>query len=277
VADQVKAGGGQVLTSWSVEQILTEGDRVTGVQAVNVKTGEKHLFEGDYFFSTMPMKELIRALDAEVPAEVKAISEGLVYRDFITVGLLLDKLKITEEDGSPVQDNWIYVQEPDVLVGRLQIFNNWSPYLVADPKKVWVGLEYFCYDTDDLWKLTDEKMIELAKHELEKIGIIDAKDVNDAVVIRVPKTYPAYFGSYDKFDTLREHIDIYSNLFLVGRNGMHKYNNQDHSMLTAMISVDNIISGRVDKQNIWEVNTEDDYHETKQEPVKEEQVLQPAQ
>ena len=274
VAEQVKAGGGQVLTSWSVDRILTEGNRVSGVEATNAKTGEKQVFKGDYYFSTMPMKELIRALDVEIPAEVKAVSEGLVYRDFITVGLLLNKLKIKEEDGSPVQDNWIYVQEPDVLVGRLQIFNNWSPFLVADPGKVWVGLEYFCYDTDDLWKLTDEKMIELAKMELEKIGIIDQKDAIDAVVIRVPKTYPAYFGSYDRFDVLREHIDIYSNLYLVGRNGMHKYNNQDHSMLTAMISVDNIIAGRTDKQNIWEVNTEDDYHETKEEPSREATVLQ---
>jgi protoporphyrinogen oxidase len=222
------------------------------------------------------MKELIRSLDVEVPPAVKAVSEGLVYRDFITVGLLLNKLKIKEDDGSPVQDNWIYVQEPDVLVGRLQIFNNWSPYLVADPSKVWVGLEYFCYDTDDLWKLSDEKMIELAKMELEKIGIIDQKDAIDAVVIRVPKTYPAYFGSYDKFDVLREHIDIYSNLYLVGRNGMHKYNNQDHSMLTAMISVDNIIAGRVDKQNIWDVNTEEHYHETKEDPAREEEVLETA-
>ena len=270
VAEQVKEGGGQVLTSWSVDKILTEGDRVTGVEASNSKTGEQRIFKGDYFFSTMPMKELIRSLDVQVPAAVKAVSEGLVYRDFITVGLLLNKLKIKEDDGSPVQDNWIYVQEPDVLVGRLQIFNNWSPYLVADPSKVWVGLEYFCYDTDDLWKLTDEKMIELAKMELEKIGIIDQKDAIDAVVIRVPKTYPAYFGSYDQFDLLREHIDIYSNLYLVGRNGMHKYNNQDHSMLTAMMSVDNIIAGRVDKRNIWDVNTEDDYHESKEEPAKEE-------
>ena len=202
------------------------------------------MFEGDYFFSTMPMKELIRALDVEAPAEVQAVSDGLVYRDFITVGLLLNKLKIKEADGSPVQDNWIYIQEPDVLVGRLQIFNNWSPYLVADPTKVWVGLEYFCYDTDDLWKLTDEKMIELAKQSWRRSESSMQPMSIDATVIRVPKTYPAYFGTYDNFDVLRDHIDIYSNLFLVGRNGMHKYNNQDHSMLTAMISVDNIIEGR---------------------------------
>ena len=268
VAEKVKARGGQILTSWRVIRIVTQGDRVTGVEAKNRTTGETKLFEGDYFFSTMPIRELINALDVKVPAEIQAISDGLVYRDFITVGLLLNKLKITEADGSPIQDNWIYVQEPDVQVGRLQIFNNWSPYLVADPTKVWVGLEYFCYDTDPIWKLTDEKMIELAKHELEKIGIIDSSDVIDATVIRVPKTYPAYFGTYDQFDRIIEHFDQYKNMFLVGRNGMHKYNNQDHSMLTAMMSVDNIIEGRENKQNIWDVNTEVDYHETKKDEVK---------
>ncbi len=273
VAEKIKARGGQILTSWYVNRILTQGDRVTGVEAVNGKTGETRTFEGDYFFSTMPIRELINALDVKVPAKIQAISDGLVYRDFITVGLLLNKLKIKEADGSPIQDNWIYIQEPDVQVGRLQIFNNWSPYLVADPSKVWVGLEYFCYDTDEIWKLTDEKMIELAKYELEKIGIIDAFDVIDATVIRVPKTYPAYFGTYDQFDRIQQHVDVYRNLYLVGRNGMHKYNNQDHSMLTAMISVDNIIEGREDKHNIWDVNTEVDYHETKKDEVKTEEPV----
>jgi len=265
VAEKIKARGGQILTSWKVFRLITEGDRVTGVEASNWKTGETRVFEGDYFYSTMPIKELVHALDGKVPESVRRISDGLVYRDFITVGLLLNKLKITEADGGPIQDNWIYIQEPDVQVGRLQIFNNWSPYLVADPSKVWIGLEYFCYDQDEIWKLSDEKMIELAKSELEKIGIIDASDVIDATVIRVPKTYPAYFGTYDQFDKIQEHMDTYKNLYLVGRNGMHKYNNQDHSMLTAMISVDNIIEGREDKQNIWEVNTEEDYHEAKKE------------
>lgn len=273
VAGKIKARGGQILTGWYVNRILTQGDRVTGVEAQDRATGEKRTFEGDYFFSTMPIRELINALDVKVSPEIQKISDGLVYRDFITVGLLLNKLKIQEPDGSLVQDNWIYIQEPDVQVGRLQIFNNWSPYLVADPSKVWVGLEYFCYDTDPIWHLTDEKMIELAKHELEKIGIIDSGDVTDATVIRVPKTYPAYFGTYDQFDRIQEHVDIYRNLFLVGRNGMHKYNNQDHSMLTAMMSVDNIIEGREDKKNIWDVNTEVDYHESKKEEPKVEEAV----
>lgn len=268
VACQITANGGEVLTSWDVSRILTHGYRVTGVEAVNSTTGERRVFEGEYFFSTMPIQELIKALDAPISKEIHDISDGLVYRDFITVGLLVNELKIKEPDGRPIQDNWIYIQEPDVKVGRLQIFNNWSPYMIADPSKVWVGLEYFCYESDALWKLADEKMIKLAKQELHKLGIINASDVIDATVIRVPKAYPAYFGTYDQFDRLREYIDKYTNLYLVGRNGMHKYNNQDHSMLTAMVSVDNILDGRIDKQNIWDVNTEDGYHETKRTECK---------
>ena len=172
---------------------------------------------------------------------MRAIAEGLVYRDFITVGLLVDGLKISDPSGGLVKDNWIYIQEPDVKVGRLQIFNNWSPYLVADPTKVWIGLEYFCNEGDDLWSLSDDELKELGRVEMERIDIIDTGKVEDSVVIRVPKTYPAYFGTYDRFDTLREWLDRFENLFLIGRNGMHRYNNQDHSMLTAILAVDNIV------------------------------------
>jgi len=264
VAKRVIAGGGQILTGHDVTRLRTRGDRVVGVDAVDSKSGETVCFEGDYFFSTMPILELVRGLDASVPRDVRDVSEGLLYRDFITVGLLLSELKIHDEHGGGlIQDNWIYVQEPDVLVGRLQIFNNWSPFLVSDPERVWVGLEYFCYETDELWKKSDEEMVRLATGELEKIGIIDGSKVLDATVLRMPKTYPAYFGTYDRFPRLREYLDGFTNLFLVGRNGMHKYNNQDHSMLTAMTAVDNILAGRVDKENIWSINTEQEYQEEK--------------
>jgi protoporphyrinogen oxidase len=170
---------------------------------------------------------------------------------------------VHEKDGSPLKDNWIYIQEPDVQVGRLQIFNNWSPAMVADPSNIWVGLEYFCYQTDPIWNLSDEAMIALATEEIARIGILNADQVLDAHVVRVPKTYPAYFGTYDRFDTIRSHTDTIENLFLVGRNGMHKYNNQDHSMLTAMTAVDNIAKGITDKSNLWTINTEMEYHEEK--------------
>jgi protoporphyrinogen oxidase len=198
-----------------------------------------------------------------VPTEVTEVSEGLMYRDFITVGLLASRLAVQEKDGATLKDNWIYIQEPDVVVGRLQIFNNWSPWLVASPDKVWIGLEYFCNETDDLWKLSDEEMSRFAIAEIAKIGIVNAGDVEDSHVVRVPKTYPAYFGTYDRFDVIRNCLDRFENLFLVGRNGMHKYNNQDHSMLTAMTAVENIIGGVLTKDNIWAINTEMEYHEEK--------------
>jgi protoporphyrinogen oxidase len=266
VADQIREKGGEIHMGWRVDRIhcAAEGGvkRVVSLDAVNEK-GERRTFAGDYFFSTMPMRELIGAMDAPVPANVREVSEGLQYRDFITVGLLADRLKVKEPDGGLLKDTWIYVQEPDVLLGRLQIFNNWSPYLVSDPTKVWIGLEYFCYDTDDLWKMPDEELKKFAIAEVAKIGILNAEDVSDAHVVRVPKTYPAYFGTYDRFDELREFTDEFENLFLVGRNGMHKYNNQDHSMLTAMTAVDGIVAGHVDKAALWGINTEQEYHEEK--------------
>jgi protoporphyrinogen oxidase len=263
VAAAVRSKGGRVLTGWRVEGIETAGERVVAVQARNLATGSVERFAADWFFSTMPIRELVRALDAPPPADVAAIAEGLLYRDFVTVGLLLDRLLLTEPDGSLVRDNWIYIQEPDVLVGRLQIFNNWSPWMVADPSKVWVGLEYFCDEGDELWSRSDDELIELAKTELARIRIADPAAVRDGTVLRMPKTYPAYFGTYDRFDELRGWLDRFENLFLVGRNGMHRYNNQDHSILAAMTAVDNIVAGRADKSNLWEVNTEEEYHEEK--------------
>jgi protoporphyrinogen oxidase len=265
-ADMVRGAGGEIHFDVQVDKIHVDGDRVVSVEGIN-EAGERKVFSGDYFFSTMPVRDLLRAISAtapeSVPAEVTEVSEGLMYRDFITVGLLASRLAVTEKDGSLLKDNWIYIQEPDVVVGRLQIFNNWSPWLVAAEDKVWIGLEYFCNDTDPLWKLSDDEMAKFAIAEIAKIGILKAEDVEDAHVVRVPKTYPAYFGSYDRFDVIRSYLDRFENLFLVGRNGMHKYNNQDHSMLTAMTAVENIVNGVTSKENIWAINTEMEYHEEK--------------
>ena len=263
VAEKVVAAGGELHLRCKVDAVECIGQRVTAVVAIN-DAGEKQRFTGDYFLSTMPMRDLVRALESEVPAHVREVSEGLEYRDFITVGILANKLSVTEHGGSLIQDTWIYIQEPDVLLGRLQIFNNWSPYMVADPEKVWIGLEYFCYDTDPLWAMPDEELKSFAAAELEKIGILQTADVIDGHVVRVPKTYPAYFGTYDRFDELRAFTDSFENLFLIGRNGMHKYNNQDHSMLTAMAVVDGLAAeGSVDKAALWSINTEQEYHEEK--------------
>ncbi|HZD77037.1 MAG TPA: NAD(P)/FAD-dependent oxidoreductase [Acidobacteriaceae bacterium] len=268
VAELVRQQGGEVLTGWRVDHIITDKtgtdgvNRIVAVEAQN-KNGERRCFAADYCFSTMPVTELVRSLDQPPPENVQQVVDGLMYRDFITVGLLVDRLLVAEPDGSPLKDTWIYVQEPDVLLGRLQIFNNWSPHMVADPSKVWIGLEYFCYQTDDLWRMPDEELIRFAVQEIEKIGLAHSNDVRDGHVVRVPKTYPAYFGTYDRFDEIRHWVDRFENLFLVGRNGMHKYNNQDHSMLTAMTAVDNILAGITDKSALWEINTEQDYHEEK--------------
>jgi len=265
-AGLVRAAGGEIHFGVQIDRIHVVGNTIASVEGVN-EAGERATYAGDYFFSTMPVRDLVRAISAtapgQVPADVTQVSEGLMYRDFITVGLLASKLAVKEKDGSLLKDNWIYIQEPDVVVGRLQIFNNWSPWLVGDPGKVWIGLEYFCNDTDDLWKLSDEAMSRFAIAEIAKIGILKAKDVEDSHVVRVPKTYPAYFGTYDRFDVIRNYLDGFENLFLVGRNGMHKYNNQDHSMLTAMTAVENIVNGVTTKQNIWAINTEMEYHEEK--------------
>lgn len=275
VAKRVRAEGGEILTGWTVCGIHTAGDRLTGITARS-DSGEQRFFSAQYVFSTMPVKELVQAFDVPPSSEVQEVSNGLLYRDFITVGLLLNRLNIGERGEQLLKDNWIYIQEPDVLVGRMQIFNNWSPYLVSDPDKVWIGLEYFCYDTDELWRKPDEEMIALAVQEAEKMGIVTRADVLDGTVLRMEKTYPAYFGTYDRFPVIREFVDRYENLFLIGRNGMHKYNNQDHSMLTAMTAVDNIVEGRLDKANIWAVNTEMEYHEAKDELPDEAEPEQAA-
>ncbi|HWD00191.1 MAG TPA: NAD(P)/FAD-dependent oxidoreductase [Candidatus Sulfopaludibacter sp.] len=263
-ARRIREMGGEIRTGYRVERIETDGWQVKGVQAVNLSTGLRETLTGDYFFSTAPIQEIMRSFDAAPPANVLEVSDGLVYRDFITVGLLVDGLRIHDEHPQGkrlIRDNWIYIQEPDVQLGRLQVFNNWSPFLVADESKVWLGLEYFCNQTDEIWKLPDERMKALAIDELSRIGIIETGAVLDGTVLHMEKTYPAYFGTFDRFAEIRQHVDRYTNLFLIGRNGMHRYNNQDHSMLTAMMAVDNIIAGNTAKDGLWEVNTEMEYHE----------------
>ncbi|MDJ0764499.1 MAG: NAD(P)/FAD-dependent oxidoreductase [Myxococcota bacterium] len=265
VASRIEAQGGQILMNRTVREINLKDNRVLSVSTID-PNGQKKEFSGDYFFSTMPVIDLINGMIPSAPRAVKQVANGLMYRDFITVGLLLNRLKLKNpmsHTNDLVKDNWIYIQEPEVKLGRLQIFNNWSPYMVADPQKVWMGLEYFCSEGDELWSMNDADFAAFAIKELAQIDIIEEKDALDSVVIRVPKTYPGYFGRYTEFDTIRSFTDNIENLFLIGRNGMHRYNNQDHSMLSAMTAVDNISLGIKDKSNIWEVNTEQEFHEEK--------------
>ena len=229
--------------------------------------GENIKQKYDYIISTMPIKELIKSSkslekDSIFPSEVLQIAESLPYRDFITIGLLIKN--ISGPQCELLDDTWIYVQEPNVKVGRIQIFNNWSPYLVADKKNYWIGLEYFCNENDDLWNKNDAELVKLAKKEILDLKLTTSDSFIDSTVIREPKTYPAYFDSYEKIDTLINCINKIKNLFLIGRNGMHKYNNQDHSMLSGFRAAELIANNRVNersKEELWQINVEQEYHE----------------
>jgi protoporphyrinogen oxidase len=213
-------------------------------------------YEAESVISTMPVRDLVLGMEPPAPAAVREIAEGLEYRDFITVGLLYRGLT-----QGTMPDNWVYIQEPGVKVGRLQIFNNWSPYMVKDPATTWVGLEYFCSEGDALWTMPDAELQRLGVEEMQRLRLADPSAHLDGVVIRMPKAYPGYYGTYARFEELRAHLDALPNLFLVGRNGMHRYNNQDHSMLSARKAVDAILAGSADKSAIWAVNIDDEYHE----------------
>lgn len=264
-AQQFERAGGRLLRGLKVTEIARDERRVTGLSAVD-EAGNKVEMKAQHLISTMPVRELVQAMrPAPLPTALE-IASGLQYRDFITVGLLYKRMRKTagsvDARTHRVADNWIYIQEPGVKVGRLQIFNNWSPYMVADPDTVWVGLEFFARDDDELWAMSDEALKALAVREMQQLKLADADDVLDATIIRMPKAYPGYFGSaYERFDTLREYLDGIPNLYLVGRNGMHRYNNQDHSMLSARLAAQAILANKPDPAAIWAVNIDDDYHE----------------
>lgn len=268
LADEIISRGGTIELNTKAVGINAEKGSVVSVVAE--QNGEQKEYKGEYFISSMPIKDLVSGINGEaVPENVKYIAENLPYRDFITVGVLVDKLKIKNQTQKKtvsdiVPDCWIYIQERDVKMGRLQIFNNWSPYMVKDLEgSVFIGLEYFCNENDDMWNMSDEDFIDFAVKELDYIGIIDKSDVKDTVRIKVKKAYPAYFGVYKDFGSVREYLDKFENLFCIGRNGQHRYNNMDHSMLTAIKAVELIKEGKTDKTSVWEVNTEKSYHEKK--------------
>ncbi len=267
VADKVKEMGGEIMMGCSVKNIVKENNTVTAVSYM--QNGKMRVAECDRLISTMPVRDLVAGMNG-VPEDVCRIAAGLPYRDFVTVGLLTEKLNIKNKTkiktfNSLVPDNWIYVQDVGVKLGRIQIFNNWSPYMVEDVEnKVWLGLEYFCNEGDEFWNMTDEECIEFAIDELVTMGVIkNKKAVCDSHREKVKKAYPAYFDTYDEFDKVTQYLNTIENLYCIGRNGQHRYNNMDHSMATAFEAVDNIVSGRRDKDNIWSVNTEKEYHEEK--------------
>lgn len=263
VADKIVKAGGEIHFGHTVVGLESAGGRVVQV-VTQTQDGRRHQWPADKVFSSMPVRDLVAALGGTVPQECRDLAAQLQYRDFFTVGLLLDRIALTEEDGSPLKDNWIYVHDDRVEVGRLQFFHNWSPWMVREPGTCWVGLEYFCNDTDDIWHRSEQDLVELAKRELGILGIAKPEDVRAGCRIHAPKAYPVYIGpGYDRFDEIRAALDQIDNLYLIGRNGMHRYNNMDHSMLASMAAVKVAVSGSSDKSAIWQVNVEDEYHEEK--------------
>lgn len=260
VRDRVLEKGGELKMGYSVTGLKHSGSNVTSVIARDAE-GNEHEFPCDYVFSTMPVSELVDGLMPAAPKDVQHIAHNLPFRDFVTVGVLVDKFKIGTEGRVP--DTWIYIHEPSVLICRIQFFNNWSPFLVTDPKKQWFGLEYIISTKDPLWNMSDDEVKKFSREELKKLELIDDSAIEDMTVARMEKTYPAYFGTYEEMPKVRDFLDTIQNLYPIGRNGMHRYNNQDHSMLCAMVAVDNIVDGKGDKKDLWLVNAEQEYHEEK--------------
>lgn len=267
-AKKIEKMGGTIVMNAGVREIYSENGAISAVSYVN-ENGEKTRVEGDIFISSMPVKDLVNGMTFEVPENIRYIANGLPYRDFVTVGILVNKLNLVNKTkiktlNNIVPDCWIYIQEKDVKLGRIQIFNNWSPYMVKDPENtVWVGLEYFCAEGDDFWNMSDEERIVFVENELCKMGIIEKDSILDFHCEKVKKAYPAYFDTYDRLGEITEYLDSFKNLYCVGRNGQHRYNNMDHSMVTSFEAVNCIVKGIEDKDAIWKVNTEEEYHESK--------------
>lgn len=269
-AEEIEKMGGKVLKHCKV--VALEKDANNHITSLTYeKDGEQIKVEADVFISSMPIKDLVAGMN-DVPADPARIAEGLPYRDYKTLGILVPRLNLVNKTkiktiGNIVPDNWVYVHDRTVKLGRFQIYNNWSPYMIKDLENtVWVGLEYFCNEGDDFWNLTDEEFTKMAVDEVVKMGLIDKpEDVIDSHVEVVKKAYPAYFDTYDEMDKLIDWLNTIDNLYCVGRNGQHRYNNIDHSMCTSFETVSNILSGRKDRSNIWNVNTEKEYHESSKE------------
>lgn len=265
-ADEVTKLGGKILKNSKVTGFIKdEHNHITALTYEH--DGTTSTMEGDIFISSMPVRDLVGGMN-DVPADIAAIAAGLPYRDYMTLGVLVPKLNLKNKTkmktvGDIVPDCWIYVHDRTVKLGRLQIYNNWSPYMIKDLEHtVWVGLEYFCNEGDNFWNMTDEEFTQVAITEMVKMGLIDsAEQVIDTHAERVKKAYPAYFDTYKDMDTLVDYLNTIDNIYCVGRNGQHRYNNIDHSMCTSFEAVKNIKNGLKDKRNIWNVNTEKEYHE----------------
>lgn len=265
-AEEIQKMGGTILRNCRVESFHKDDNNHITSLTYEVND-EKITVEGDIFISSMPIKDLVAGMN-DVPKKPAEIAAGLPYRDYMTVGLLLPKLNLKNKTkiktiNNIVPDCWIYVHDRSVKLGRFQIYNNWSPYMIKDLNNtVWIGLEYFVNEGDEYWTMSDEKFTKFAIDEILSMELIDSpEDVMDSHVERVKKAYPAYFDTYKDIDTLVDYLKTIDNLYCVGRNGQHRYNNIDHSMMTSFETVKNIVNGVESKDNIWNVNTEKEYHE----------------
>lgn len=265
VAEEIQAKGGEIFLNHKVTGINHLDGSVSGITVENRLTQQTCYVEGDYFISTMPVKDLIQGFEPPAPPAVLQVAEGLYYRDLIIAGLLFRKLRLNNDThaNEVIPDCWLYIQDKNTRIGRIQIINNWSPYMVANHDSVWLGAECCCSRDDGIWKMEDTDIIAALVEDMVQLGIVSKEDMIDGVVVRQPNAYPAYTGSYGQLEVVRKYTDSLYNLFLIGRNGMHRYNNMDHSMMTAMKAVDAIVSGKRSKEDIWNVNTEHDYHEVK--------------
>ncbi|MDO4965860.1 MAG: NAD(P)/FAD-dependent oxidoreductase [Lachnospiraceae bacterium] len=268
-ASEIEKLGGEIIKNAKVTKIHKDGNRVTGVSYEN--NGNTVTLNGDYVISSMPLKDLVGGMN-DVDEAPKRIAEGLPYRDYMTLGVLVSKINLKNHTdiktmNNIVPDCWVYVQDRTVKLGRFQIYNNWSPYMVSDIENtVWIGLEYFVNEGDEFWNMTEAEFSEVGIKEMISLGLIESKDaVIDTHMEKVKKAYPAYFDTYDEIDTLTDYLKKIENLFCVGRNGQHRYNNIDHSMVTSFEAVKNILSGNKDQTNVWSVNTEKEYHEEAKE------------
>lgn len=264
-AAEFEKKGGYIEKNSLVTRVLGERGAIKSVEVIS--GGRKKIVDADIVISSMPLKDLVMGMN-DVPDRIKRIAEGLPYRDYVTVGLLLKKMNLKNETkiktlNNIIPDCWLYVQDTAVKLGRIQIYNNWSPYMVADPDElVWIGLEYFCTENDAYWNQSEEEWASLGAEELMKMGVISScEDILDAHCEWVKKAYPAYFDTYESMDELIAYVNTFENLYCVGRNGQHRYNNMDHSMVTSFEAVNNILNGVRTKDNIWNVNTEKEYHE----------------
>jgi protoporphyrinogen oxidase len=249
-AERMVEDGGELLLHHKVTAFELVNGRVVAARVAS-PAGEQR-FEAEHFISTMPLRSLVRALGSFAPESVRAAAESLAYRDFILIALILDRPRL-------FPDNWIYCHTPGIKVGRVQNFNNWSPALVPDADKTCLGMEYFCFKGDGLWQQQDEELVALASRELEVLGLARGARVLEGTVVRMPKAYPIYDATYrNHLDIIRPFLDSIPNLHTIGRNGMHKYNNQDHSMYTAMLTLANLNGATND---LWAVNDDLDYHE----------------